>query len=53
MRARDVVTIAITTIWGLTTLVAALTNQATVVAVITPVMLVVAGFYYGAKRNGA
>jgi fumarate reductase subunit D len=49
---RDRLAFGITFVWGIATLVSLFTKDTTVVAIVTPVMLVVAGFFFGRGRNG-
>ncbi len=49
---RDRLAFGIAFVWAVAALVSLFTKDTTVVAIVTPVMLVVVTFTFGGKRNG-
>lgn len=48
-RVVNLIALMVVMVWALVTLVALVTNRYTVLEAVTPVMMVVAGFLFGAK----
>ena len=49
---RDRMAWVVLAVWAVVTLVAVVTKQAELVAIVTPVALVVLGFYFSGRRDG-